>query len=590
MRKNHEKPLVGHVLCPGIAIGPLVFFKEKISVNHEETDYQDSCPISSKKEIARYRKALEQSCLDLQQLREGLAMKGVMEGAAILEAQEQMLRDPLLTQLVETEIELQKQRAETLFSATIQQLEERFRQSIAPTCDDAYTDLEDVASRVLRYLRNAKEPKWDQLPKGAVIYAKELSPSQTIEALESSPAAFLTERGGPMSHSAIVARAAGIPYITHLPENSFSEKESGHCVIVDATCGEVITAAPPSLYRDYQEKQKRWADQQLSLHAGESTPAYTQDGHLIRLSVNMEVDSDPAFLHTHGSSGIGLLRSEHLISGLNRLPSEAEQFIYYRQMVKQMRGLPVVIRVFDIDEAQATQSEQKQNTLHSQLGWRAIRFLLRETQIFHTQLRAILRASAYGNVGIMFPLISGLQELREAKQQLQRVQQELASEGIAIGTNIRVGCMIEVPSAALIADLLASECDFLSIGTNDLIQYCLAVDRENPSLSLHYTAAHPAIMRLLKQVTLAGKKHQIPVTVCGEMGSDPQYTTLLIGLGLRELSVSPRHLPRMKKAIRQIVLADAQALANHVLTLSTTDEILQYLEANKDAAKETALV
>lgn len=582
---RQEQRLVGHALCPGIAIGPIALHRPKPLLSDHQAFLCYDADVSIPKEIQRYKKALKQSCLDLHHLRESLLMKGANEAAAILEAQEQMLQDPLLSDDIESQIRQKQLRAETLFCAAIQKLEEQLRSSSAHL-SDAYTDLEDVAGRVLRHLRNTDDLEEVELPKGAVIYAKELSPSETIEALESVPAAFLTERGGPLSHSAIIAKAAGVPYITKLPSNAFSKDDVGSCVIVDATCGEIIISPSSALCRDYQEKQKQWCAAQIPFSVAESVPAYTQDGHLIRLSINMEIDSDLSLLHTYGSSGVGLLRSEHLISSLNHFPSEAEQFMCYRKMVRQMQGLPIIIRVFDIDEAQVIRTHQTQTTPNSQMGWRAIRFLLREPKIFHTQLRAILRASIYGNIGIMFPLISGLQELRDAKHHLHLVRQQLENEGIPVAPHIRVGCMIEVPSAAMIVDLLAKECDFLSIGTNDLIQYCLAVDRENPSLSLHYTAAHPAIIRLVYQIILMGSTNHIPITVCGEMGSDPEYTALLIGLGIRELSVPPRHIPRIKHVIRQTNLAQAQQLAQKVLQLATKEDILAALGAFKHKPAE----
>lgn len=575
---EEEIRLQGHGVSPGIAIGQFFFYApvEEVRTGLPGRVLQRrQVPL----EIARYREALEQSRLDISHLKERLECDHLLEGVGILEAQLHMMNDPLITREVEREIRSSCCTAEQVFCSTIHRCEERFRLLSDPALRERYGDIEDVARRVLRYLRSYERPSLADAPKGAVVFAQELVASDTAEALEGAVVAFVTEKGSITSHAAIVARAGNIPYVTHIEWHVVPELQQG-TVIVDGTSGQVIIHPNKETLAHYRRLRRHLIDRREGLQAVGQLKAETFDGQSVHLSANLEIDSDLDSLHRYGGCGVGLFRSEYLMLNGGSFPSEAEQFICYRRIVREMRGLPVVIRVFDVGGDKPSGRTETRRALNPYLGWRAIRFLLREPQIFQTQLRAILRASAYGDVGIMFPLVSGLQELLEAKHLLNEVRAQLIAEGVSIGSSVRIGCMIEVPSAAIIADLLAKECDFLSIGTNDLVQYSLAVDRGDPALSGHYTPTHPGILRLIKLVVSEANRWRIPVTVCGEVAADPRYTALLLGLGVHELSVSPRHIPTIKNAIRRVSIVSALRLADQALSLSTASDVLHLLTSD----------
>lgn len=572
---GEEIRLKGQGVSPGIAIGRLYVYSNAEDVG-SATPSRTLSRRQISQEIARYRQALEQSRLDIEHLKEKLASDRISDGVDVLDAQLHMIEDPLITTEVEEEIRESCRNADSVFCAVIQRCEQRFQALADPSLRDRYRDIEDVARRVLRYLRSYERPSLADAPKGTVVFARELVASDTAEALEGSVAAFVTESGGMTSHAAIVARAGNIPYVTHIDPNLI--KEFRGPVIVDGHTGEVILRPKRATLGHYRRLRYQLAQKQQGLQEIGQLKAETFDGFEVRLSANLEIDSDLEALHRYGGHGVGLFRSEYLMLSNEGFPSEAEQFICYRRIVRQMHGLPVVIRVFDVGGDKAVSGQDAHRDLNPYLGWRAIRFLLREPQVFRTQLRAILRASAYGDVGIMFPLVSGLQELMEAKKLLAEAKQQLLDEGHTIGKRIRIGCMIEVPSAAIIADLLAGECDFLSIGTNDLVQYALAVDRGNPALSGHYTPTHPGIVRLIRFIVSEANRWNIPVTICGEVAADPHYTALLLGLGVHELSVSPRHIPTIKETIRNISIVDAIRLAEEALSLGTAGEILALLQ------------
>jgi phosphotransferase system enzyme I (PtsI) len=572
-----EIRLQGQGLSPGIAIGTCFFF-----TSQEDLTPNAPLPALSVRqvpgEINRYRAALEQSRLDLRHLRERLESDHVPDGVDILDAQLQMMEDPLITEEVEVDISAARHNAETAFCQVIQRCEQRFRSLADPDVWERYRDIQDVAKRVLRYLRSQERPSLADISKESVVFADDLAASDAAEALEGAVAAFVTEQGGITSHAAIVARAGNIPYVTHIDLSQLNDIPSETPVIVDGHSGIVILAPTPSTLAHYRQLRRNAKERDEGLQEIGRLKPETWDGHAVRLSANLEIDSDLDALHHYGSSGVGLFRSEYMMMTHDEFPSEAEQFICYRRIVRQMRGLPVTIRVFDVGGDKALGSAEWGRELNPYLGWRAIRFLLREPQIFRVQLRAILRASAYGDVGIMFPLITGLQELLTAKQFVEETRQQLISEGFVFERNVRIGCMIEVPSAAIVTDLLAKECDFLSIGTNDLVQYSLAVDRGNPGLSGHYTPTHPGIVRLIRLIVTEANRWNVPVAVCGEIAADPRYTALLLGLGVHELSVSPRRIPLIKRTIRRLSMVWAMELADHVLGLSTAEEILEVLD------------
>lgn len=579
MKKEPTKEIrfKGQGLSSGVAIGKLFFFSptEELSTSNPSLPPLSIRQIPS--EIERYRNALENSRLDLRHLRERLESDRLPDGVDILDAQLQMMDDPLITQEVETDIRTTRHNAEMAFCQVIQRCEQRFRSLADPALWDRYRDVQDIAKRVLRYLRSHDRYSLADVPKDSIVFADELTASDTAEALEGAVSAFVTVQGGVTSHAAIVARAGNMPYVTHIDLSQVKDIAPGTQVVVDGDSGEVILSPSKVTLTHYRKLRRQQNERYQGLQEIGRLKAETYDGYPVRLSANLEIDSDLDLLHHYGSCGVGLFRSEYMMLTHEGFPSEAEQFICYRRIVKQMRGLPVIIRVFDVGGDKALGTSEWRRDLNPYLGWRAMRFLLREPQIFRTQLRAILRASAYGDVGIMFPLVTGLQELLAAKKLVEEARQQLIEEGLVFGKDVRIGCMIEVPSAAIVADLLAQECDFLSIGTNDLVQYSLAVDRGNPALSNHYTPTHPGIVRLIRLIVTEANRWKIPVTVCGEIAGDPRYTALLIGLGVHELSISPRRIPVIKHAIRRLSMVEAVELADQALGMTTAEDILDVL-------------
>lgn len=414
------------------------------------------------------------------------------------------------------------------------------------------------------------------IPPDSIVFAANLTAFDTAEANSGLVGAFLTREGGATSHAAIVAKAKGIPYVSSVNIESLEEFKDS-LMIVDGRTGEIIINPSPETLEKYHQLRSQLHLHLQKLRQTGTLQAETYDGYKIHLSANIERLSELDMLHQSGGCGVGLLRTESTFLSRETFPTEEEQFVIYRQFVEHMNGLPIVIRTFDLGGDKYMRGQQMGHECNPFLGCRAIRFLLREPAIFRTQLRAILRASIYGDVRIMFPMVSALSELLQAKQILEEVKQELNEQGIEIGSPIPVGCMIEVPSAAIIADLLAKECDFLSIGTNDLVQYALAVDRSNEALSDLYTPTHPSVIRLIKLVVNEANHQGIPVTICGEVAADPRFAPLLLGLGVHEFSVASRYLPLVKNAIRNTSIVAASKLAEQALKLSSAAEIEELL-------------
>ena len=410
------------------------------------------------------------------------------------------------------------------------------------------------------------------------MFAHELSPSDTAEANTDVIEAFVTRSGAETSHVAIMARAKGIPFVSNVDFPDLTRAVPSQ-VIVDGRSGLVIINPTAETLAHYEEERKQLKIQVKGLKLSGSLEAETIDGYKTHLSANIEMFNELDTLHQYGGEGVGLFRSEYLFLAREVFPSEDEQFLVYRSIVEKVGGHPSVIRTFDIGGDKLGNFHMSRYEKNPYLGCRAIRLMLKERTVFKTQIRAILRASAFGEVSILFPMISDVLELREAKGVVEEAKQELLESGVPFARNIPIGCMIEVPSAAMTCDILAQECDFLSIGTNDLVQYSLAVDRGNPAMSYLYTPSHPSIVRLIKMVVDEGNRAEKPVSVCGEIAADPRYTPLLLGLGVHDLSVSSPALPVVKNVIRRLSIIEARALAEHILTLTTPIEIDEALDA-----------
>lgn len=563
--------LKGIPICRGVAIGKPFFFSSILDKVLE----QPLAPEQIESEVARYKIALKQSQEEIQELHNKLENVQMQEGASILDAQLTLTTDRLFISEVEKKIRFSQKNAEAVLQEILNQYQQKFQSLPDPYFRERFKDIQDIARRIMGHLNATIRTSLAQLPPDSVVFSRELSPSDTAEANIARANAFVTEFEGATSHAAIVARSRGTPYVSSIDFNHINFNQHKQ-VIVDGRTGEVILSPTRQTLSLYQQvRYKLLAHLNKLSHSGVLKPE-TYDGYEVRLSANIEMASELEMMHQHGGHGVGLFRSEYIFLSKDKFPSEDEQNAVYKDLVEKMHGLPIVIRTFDVGGDKQTDATKPQNDCHPLLGFRAIRFLLREREIFKTQLRAILRASSYGDVSIMFPMVSTLSELIDAKELVKESQEELKRNGEHYNP-IRIGCMIEVPSAAIIADLLAKECDFLSIGTNDLVQYALAVDRGSHAMSALYTPTHPSMIRLIKLIIHEANHHGIPVTMCGEVAADPRFVPLLLGLGVHELSVATRYIPAVKNAIRNTSIIAASQLAEKALSLTTAAEIQELL-------------
>jgi phosphoenolpyruvate-protein phosphotransferase (PTS system enzyme I) len=566
--KKEEILLKGFPICRGIAIGKAFVF----------SFVEDNIPNfiialdDIELEVQRYRKAVMRSKEEILKLRKELESEKIVEGAAILEAHQQIMQDPLLTLEVEKQIRLTRRNAEYVFHSVIKQYQKKFSMITDPFFRERFKDLQDISRRVMGCLLLSIRFSLADIPEDSIIFAHDFSPADVAEASHVKASALVAQTGSATSHAAIVAKAKGIPYVANIDFERIHLHEDT-LVIVDGCKGEIVINPLPETLKCYQSLYDNLHSHLEKLDEMNQLQAETFDGYKIRVSANIDMLNETESLHRYGGNGVGLFRSEYIFLSADRFPSEEEQYLIYRSIVEQMKGLPIVIRTFDVGADKRIDKEEQLQEVNPYLGCRAIRFLLKEKDIFKAQLRAILRASIYGEVSIMFPMIASLSELIDAKNLLRQTKNEVES---LYGLNLkplRIGSMIEVPSAAIISDLLAKECDFLSIGTNDLVQYALAVDRDNPMMSNLYTPTHPCVIRLIKLVVSEANRHGIPVTVCGEVASDPRFTPLLLGLGVHELSVASRFIPIVKNAIRNTSILGASQLAERIMKLSSAAEI-----------------
>ena len=556
MQCDREIIVKGRSICQGIAIGKPFFINR-----NDFTIFESRIPAAHmQQEIERYRHALSRSKQDIKRLQKQLEIESAVEGILILEAQLEMLQDPLLTTEIEREIKKNKKNVEYIFQQAILKYQDRFKAIADAFFTERFQDLQDLSRRIFSYLNESSNLSLNDVAPNSIVCMQELTASDVASAHNFCVSAFVSEMGGGTSHAAIVAKAKGIPYVTHVCLDQLKEYVV-HQMIVDGRTGKVILNPSQKTIKEYELLQDRMQHQFKLLEQVTKWPAQTFDGYAIRLCANLDMTHEIDLIHELGGEGVGLFRSEYIFLPKNDIPCEEEQVKIYRRLIEGMKGLPVVIRTFDIggDKPLANSMFNQENSLFVN---RATRFLLKEEKIFKEQLKAILRASVNENVSILFPMISTLSELREAKRMLQETREELN-----LFHPIPVGCMVEVPSAAMVVDHFAKECDFLSIGTNDLVQYALATSHEC------YEPTNPSIIRLIKLVISEANKAQIPVSVCGEIASDPHFTALLLGLGVQELSVPARYLPIIKNTIRKTSIINAVQLAEKALSMTSAKEI-----------------
>ena len=529
-------------------------------------------------EIERFRKALKDSEQQLLAIKKKLSDHEGIESLYIIDVHIMILNDRMLINQTIRNMEEEEINAEWALRKTLDKYKDVFSKVDDEYLRERMTDVEYVGQRVLRNLVGMQHETISGAGAGedAIIIARDMSPADTMQLKVEKILGFATDIGGKTSHTAIVARSYEIPAVVGL-ERVTAEVRSNDQVIIDGTTGLVIVNPDPDTVRRYEEKLRHYKLMEDDLLRHARYPAITRDKHRVRIGVNIEFLEEVPSAMMHGAEGIGLYRTEFIYINKESLPTEGEHFNYYKTIVEDRGFKWVTIRTFDLGGDKFISDPKVAKEMNPVMGLRAIRFCLREVELFKVQLRAILRASAYGKVRILFPMISGIEEIREAKRIFEEVKRDLKARGIPVGRDIKLGIMIEVPSAVMVADSLAREVDFFSIGTNDLIQYTLAIDRVNERVSYLYDPLHPAVLRLVKRVVDAGHRAGIEVAMCGEMAGEPLYTMILLGLEIDELSMNALGIPRVKKMVRAVTMKECKALLKKVLAMSTAEEIENYV-------------
>jgi phosphotransferase system enzyme I (PtsI) len=521
--------------------------------------------------------ALQESDAQLQAVREKVEKLEGTEHTAIIDMHRMMLKDELLVLEAERLVREEKVNAEWAVKRAIRKIKAALSDVADPYFQERRADVDYVGERVIRNLMGEAPDVQEPPPEGAIIVARDLSPADTALLLhEHKVSGFVTDLGTQTSHTAIVARALGIPAVVGAGRVT-QACDRGDWIVVDGGRGMAVLNPSPGERVDYEAARERYQAHERELLGTRDLPATTLDGVTLRLVGNIEFAEEVEGLLAHGGEGIGLYRTEFLFLGRGDLPSEEEHYQNYRRILEALAPRPVTIRTFDLG-ADKLPSGMKSHAENPALGLRALRYCLRQPDLFRAQLRGLLRASPHGNLKVMFPMVSGVAELRAARRVLLDVAEELRREGVTVKLP-PVGIMVELPSAALIADRLSRECDFLSIGTNDLIQYTLAVDRQNKDVAYLYRPMHLAVLRTLALICDAGRDAGIPVSMCGEMAGEPVYALVLLGLGLSELSMNGPSIPLVKRVVRAARAEDGRALLERLLELTAADDIDQSIRS-----------
>jgi phosphotransferase system enzyme I (PtsI) len=530
-------------------------------------------------EINRLEKALIQTRQQILEVQRKVSTGMGAEEGGIFDAHLLVLEDRTLLDEVIRNIQEAKVNAEYAFHVVA----EKYASTLAAIEDDYLreraTDMRDVTARILNNLMGRQEEvDLKKLAEPCIIISYDLTPSTTAQLDRKTVLGFATDIGGRTSHTAIMARSLRIPAVVGL-KGASNQLETGQYALLDGYNGVVIINPTDQTLFEYGQIIRKQVSLEEKLRDIQAKPAITLDGHRVMLSANVEQGTDAEEVRANGAEGVGLFRTEFLFINREVTPTEEEQYQSYRQMAAALKPEPVVIRTLDLGGDKFLSHLQVPPEMNPFLGWRAIRYCLQEKVVFRTQLRAILRASAEGNVKMMYPMISGLDELNQANAMVESCKAELRAEKVPFNENLEIGAMIEIPSAVLVANSLAKRLKFFSLGTNDLIQYTLAVDRMNEKVAHLYEPTHPAILRLIKATVDAGRKAGIWVGVCGEMAGDPVLTPLLLGLGVDELSAAPPLVPSIKFLIRRLKLSEAKELAEFALNSESAPEILARCQA-----------
>lgn len=575
-RRDATEPieLVGIPVSAGVAVGPIASIPEpSYQVEARSVDAG-----AVEEEVARFRRAVCAVRAEIEASRDAMREELGEEGAEIFEAQLLILADPLAIQRTESEIRDQRLSAEFVFRQNMLRVLDGFDSMHDGLFKERAADIRGVKHRVIqRLLPEPFEDPWADVG-SAIVVARELSPGDLVALARTNALAIVTERGGPTSHAAIMARARRLPGVMGVSQ-LLEQATPARRAVVDGWRGRLILDPTPKQEAQYRRLERHYAEQVAAQEQLRELPSATTDGREVHLLANIEMPFEVDAVREFGSTGVGLLRTEFFLVNRSRLPTEEEQFRAYRSAVEKLAPMSIVIRTMDLGGdkfASYIGADRERNPF---LGLRGIRFLLGHEEIFRTQLRAILRASAFGRVEILLPMVTTPEELAAARRHLDAVAAELSAAGQAYDENVRLGVMIETPSAVLMADSLARGCDFFSIGSNDLTQYALAVDRTNAKLNYLFNHYHPSVLRAIRRAVRAAHREACSVSVCGEMAGEPLATVLLVGLGVDELSMSPAFVPEIKQLVRSMSYSEARDIATRAVRLSTAAEVEELLAA-----------
>ncbi|MBX3354438.1 MAG: phosphoenolpyruvate--protein phosphotransferase [Phycisphaeraceae bacterium] len=565
-------------LIKGIPVSPGIVFGRAIHVGEAERHVPQRTIAAGEvdSELRRLDKALEEAADELGQLRDRTERELGAEPAKIFGFHLGLLRDRALLDIIRGRIRDELVNAEQAVADQFQSLINQFRKMGNVVFEQKANDVVDLERRVLGKLMGETKSRIAQLKEPAVIIAHELTPSQTAGLDRAKVIAIATDAGGQTGHTSIVARALGLPAVVGC-QDATERIDDGDLVLVDGDSGVLVVAPDEAMLAEYRTRAERGARRRRVVQEEASLDPVTRDGTRIAMLGNIEFPEEVEAVLANGGDGVGLFRTEFLYLTRSEPPDEEEQYRVYRRAIELLAGRPITIRTLDLGADKYTQEAMEEPERNPFLGLRSIRYCLADQPLFKTQLRAIMRASVHGPVKIMFPLVSTLMELRQAKMILADVCEELAEDGLTFDAGVRIGMMVEVPSAALMARVFASESDFFSIGTNDLVQYTLAVDRGNERVAGLYSAASPAILHLVKNVIRAARHEGIEVSLCGEIAGDPEFTMLLVGMGLRTLSMVPAQIPLVKRVVRQVNLEHCERLARRAGSFDSERPIQTFL-------------
>jgi phosphotransferase system enzyme I (PtsI) len=570
---RERSELRGIAVSPGIVIGK-AYLVDRRKVRPPERIID---PDAVEAEVARLRAGLEISQRQLEELKGHYERHDLGDYGYMVDVHQLMLGDRMLVQETERLVRESLHSADWALWQVIQKIKRSFEELDDEYFRDRKSDVEHLGDRILRNLAGRKHESIADIQGDVVVVAHDLSPMDTAQMDVARVKGFVTDLGGRTSHTAILARSLNIPAVAGL-ESVSDVAYGGDTVVVDGLAGVVVLNPTEQELARFLERKARYESYRHELESFAALPAVTRDGHKVRVAANIELLEEIGNLRRYGAEGIGLYRTEFLYMNRPDTPTEEEHYATYRRVAEAVRPFPVTIRTLDAGGDKVLRSVPVQDESNPALGLRSIRLCLQEKGIFKAQLKGILRASEGGNVRVMFPMVSGLGELLEIRELLEEAQADLRRDGHPFDPHMPVGIMIEVPSAAITAGLLAPHVDFFSIGTNDLIQYALAIDRVNEHVAYLYEPLHPAVLRLTQMVVEAGHRQGIKVAVCGEMAGDELYTLVLLGLGVDELSMHALSIPRIKRLVNHASLAEAQALVTDILRYGTGREVHQAVE------------